>query len=327
MTINILQSMAKIHPSHSCSDLEALPLTPLSPPVLKSTFSKFKGLLLFLSNILGSLLFAAGCIVAYGFTYGYSPEFCGLISCQFFTSILWFLGCIFFTLAPIATHFLSEVDTERYEHGCGEATMAWKSNLYVIGGCIYIIGSLAYFPYYSFSLNTQQYILTAGASFFVVGSAVYIVAIIRDLRSTRKLKDKSQIPLKSFIIESWVSGLYLLGSSLFLIGSIFCFPAFYTPHMNMIFLIGCLSFFLGSASGSFAQLWQYTQLTLQREVILKYRKAFLESLKRGRCSVQESLLLKRSWSTPNLTHKITSVSQLPFKPPSKDKNITNNYVV
>lgn len=267
--------------------------------VIFELFFKYKGLLLFLSNILGSLLFSAGSILGYGFTIGYSPQSCGLISCKNLQSMVSVIGAIFFTLTPTATHFLAEAEE-------GHASLSWKSNLYIIGGFIYIGGAIAYVPF-TFTSDIRQYSLTVGATLYVLGSVVYVVAIARDMKSARKLKDKSQMTLKNFLIESWVSSLYLFGSCLFCVGSVLSYPSIFTPHIYAIFLAGSLCFIVGSASGFAAQLWRYAQRAMQREQILKHHKAVMESLKRSRSNLQE-VLLKRSHSASDLMRKAKKLS-------------------
>ena len=263
-----------------------------------SVFQKYKKGLLFLSNITGAAFFSTGSILG----YGYAPQSCGLITCHFFQSIASLIGSIFFTLTPAITHFLNES-----EKGEGDSSLSWKSNLYIIGGIIYMLGAMSYIPF-SFSSNTQHSLI-AGATFYVIGSAVYTIAVVRDIFRARQLKDNCRMSVINFMIESWVSGLYLLGSFLFLMGSVFSYPTLFTPHIYAMFLTGSLCFIIGSISGFSAQLWRYAQRALQRERILRHRQALMASIRRTSVNLQQALIT-RSNSAPNLMHV---ARQLSFK--------------
>ena len=119
-----------------------------------------------------------------------------------------------------------------------------------------MLGGIAFIPF-RFSSRTSHDLAittTVGATLYVIASTMYVLAVGWDMLRTRQLKAASQISLLNFIIESWVSALYLAGSLSFLVGSFFSYPAIFTPHVYGMFLFGELCFMVGSVYSISAQL-------------------------------------------------------------------------
>jgi membrane-bound ClpP family serine protease len=104
------------------------------------------------------------------------------------------------------------------------------------------------------------------------------MAVAFDIHRARKLKNASQIGVLYFIIESWVSIMYLFGSVMFLMGSVFSYPVLYTPHTNAMFLTGSFLFILGSVSCFTRQMWRYIQKEIRLQKLMQTnRGALIES--------------------------------------------------
>ena len=270
----------------------------MTPTEITLFFKKYKGFLTFLNDlggIIGSMFFSVGSIMGYGFVYGYSPQSCGLVTCSWFQSLMSLTGAIFFFITPISTFIL--IDAVSFT----DTALSWNSSLYIIGGFLYILGALAYLPF-GFIVEDTTKVNTAyifGASIYSFASMLYVVAVLWDMIRARNLKEQSQIGFLTFIIESWVSATYLTGSLLLLMGSIFSYPALYTPHIYAMFLAGSFCFTIGSVSGFTAQLWRYARNAVQRNKLLRQKIKLLESIKRTTSSMKK-LSFARSHSSPNL---------------------------
>ena len=326
--------MANIYPSQSCNfDIESLmsdetsPITvaqlgkvllqswtndqsnPLYtrinlPPLINKSntreimtiFKKWKGFLTCLSdtgNIMGSLFFTAGSIMGYGLYYGFASHECGFISCQTFQSIMALIGGMLFPVAPTATFVLANAIS------CEDRQLTLNSVTYIIGGFFYILGGLCYFPYPSSTGAAESYdiALTVGASLYVIGSIFFVLAVVWDICRARNLKVKSQITFMTFIVEFWVSGLYLLGSYLLLSGSILSYPTLFTPHIYGIFLFASFCFTFGSVYGFTTQLWRFSRKVLREQTMVKSKNAFTKVIQRHSLEINANFItISRSTS-------------------------------
>mmetsp|Transcript_23227 Transcript_23227/g.39341 ORF Transcript_23227/g.39341 Transcript_23227/m.39341 type:complete len:543 (+) Transcript_23227:123-1751(+) len=278
-------------------------------PIVPAFLKKYKGFLTFLSDlgsIIGSAFFSVGSIMGYGYVYGFAPASCGLVTCSLFQSLMALTGAIFFFITPIATFILSDAVSFT------DKAMSWNSSMYILGGFLYVLGALAYVPFSFTTTDASTWIITitVGATVYVIASIVYVVAILWDMFRALKMKKKSQISFITFVIESWVSFAYLLGSLLLLLGSIFSYPDIYTPHIYAMFLGGSLSFTIGSVSGFTAQLWRYARDLVRRNELLRQKIKLMESIK---LSAAPSNLIKRSHSSPHLMQRVAvAKKQLSF---------------
>jgi hypothetical protein len=230
----------------------------------------------------------------------------------FIQSILSIIGSIFFIITPTATFIL--VDAVSYQ----DKALSWNSGLYIFGGFTYFFGAIANFLFL-FSA-TSEHALNLGAAFFLLGSLIYVLAVGWGIYRACILRDKSQISLVSFMIESWVSGLYLVGSFIFVVGSILSFPSLYTPHVYAIFLSGTFFFIVGSVSGLCGQLWRYVQNEIKRERLVRYKKAVMESIKRSTLKLQEVFVNSRPNTAPGRLRMTRTLSFT--KKPSSSVKVT-----
>lgn len=282
---------------------------------LAMRLKKYNRILTFLSDvgsIIGSAFFSAGSIMGYGFVYGFAPASCGLVTCSLFQSLMALIGAIFFFITPTATFILSNAVSFT------DKAMSWNSSMYILGGFLYVLGALAYVPF-SFTAtdpNKWRIAVILGASLYATASVVYVVAILWDMFRAQKMKNNSQISLLTFIIESWVSTVYLMGSLLILLGSIFSYPELYTPHVYAMFLSGSFCFIVGSTSGFTAQLWHQARLAAiqRKKKLLRQKTKLMESLQWSTSSVRRSTSFRKSHSSPLLA-QLHIVEKNNVKPP------------
>jgi hypothetical protein len=170
------------------------------------------------------------------------------------------MGCVFFTVTPTATLVLSD-NSNRNKQVC------LNSSMHILGGFVYVVGSLVYISCH-FNTHQQQYLI-AGATLFVIASMIYVFANIWDIYRTRKQNNDQPQMARVFVFN-------LTGSVLFLVASFLSLPSLYTPHTNGIFLAGSLCFSADTLSSRLVQLRRrYAPhphvVTPKQQIILKHK--------------------------------------------------------
>ena len=265
-------------------------------------FEKWKGFLTLISDngsILGPFFFSVGSVIGYTIAYGVAPNKCGIVPCQSLQRIMALIGAIFYTVTPIATFLLTNAVS------CKNGELTLNSVTYIIGGFCFLFGVICFYPF-PIDKSLDQKLTLIAVSLYVLGSLMYVFAVSWDIYRARKLRDKSQISFYAFMIEGWVSGLYLLGSFLALAGSILLYPAISTRHVYALFLLSAFCFTFGSISGFIAQLWRYCKNIIQKQEVMKRKKILTEQIKKCSGDVHTTLGSKKfklantisSWCIP-----------------------------
>lgn len=111
---------------------------------------------------------------------------------------------------------------------------------YILGGVMFVIGSLFFFPY------LQKKFPNMGIYLFLIGSFLYLLVVIHDLVEVAAYWQRSKDRFWQKI-ELIASGIYLLGTILFVVGSVL-FSTFYTNVIlgDWCFIVGCGLFFVGA---------------------------------------------------------------------------------
>jgi hypothetical protein len=125
----------------------------------------------------------------------------------------------------------------------GEQHFSWESFnaiLYLIGGLIFIAGSVLFLPTY------QQYV-AVGVYLFLIGSLVYLVVTGHDLLESISFSRS----LRKLTLWNWLeflsANVYTAGTILFIIGSIFFLPRIdQGTEGGWCFIIGSLLFLIGA---------------------------------------------------------------------------------
>lgn len=121
---------------------------------------------------------------------------------------------------------------------------AINSTSYVIGGALFVWGSVLFFPALSAKANE-------GAWIFLVGSLLYLLVTGHDAievaRHRRQIMRRREPVTVWDRLETWAAASYLLGTVLFLVGS-----AFYLQRIDLVeagtwlFIVGSALFVLGA---------------------------------------------------------------------------------
>lgn len=123
------------------------------------------------------------------------------------------------------------------------AQFRWESVnaiLYVIGGAVFILGSVLFFP------ALERY-ADLGAWTFFGGSLLYLVVTMHDMAEVlRKWRD-SACGVRSVMLELTAAGSYLTGTILFTVGSVFFLSTVgWYAAGAWCFVLGSLLFVLGA---------------------------------------------------------------------------------
>jgi len=124
-----------------------------------------------------------------------------------------------------------------------QAQFRWETInavLYKIGGFLFIIGSVFFFPRFETYADM-------GAWVFFVGSLLYLVVTVHDLVEVRHHWSLSKTHDRDTILEYAAAASYVWGTILFTVGSVFFLSAVGWFHAGAwCFVIGSLLFVLGA---------------------------------------------------------------------------------
>ncbi|TVM15167.1 hypothetical protein DPQ33_15850 [Oceanidesulfovibrio indonesiensis] len=128
---------------------------------------------------------------------------------------------------------------------------------YKLGGIVFIIGSVLFFPALSKYANL-------GAWTFFGGSLLYLVVTTHDLAEVRRHWRTTQKHTRDMVLEYTAAASYLWGTILFTVGSVFFLSYVdWTITGAWCFVIGSLLFVLGACVNVMQIVKADTMLTLQ----------------------------------------------------------------
>lgn len=231
-----------------------------------------------LGTIIGASLFSIGALLGFSLAHGYFPLRWSAIF-QLFQSIMTLLGAIFFTITPAATFILT--DAISYQN----KELVREINGYILGGLFFFLGAIVYSPFRSQTSTRHDH--TMGAFLYLIGSVMYVVVTASGMYRALALKEG---PRTSSFIESWVPGLYLVGAFMFLAGSIFSFPAKFSPYCYAMFFVGEQCFIVGSVAILLSQGWGH----VQKHQMLLYMRASVLWYMMWTASTTQAVLTKGS---------------------------------
>jgi hypothetical protein len=162
-------------------------------------------------------------------------------------SILFALGSLLFFIGSCA-NFVKNDAWSATDKG-----LTINACLYMFANFLFIIGSIAFVPAVEEELGGTD----LGISLFIIGSVIFIVAPSYDMYRAQKLRAGTQISYLSFVIESTIAALYIGGSCLFVVGSVYFFPVLYHEYAVTMFVVGSFCFFFATVSSPLANIWRY----------------------------------------------------------------------
>jgi len=129
--------------------------------------------------------------------------------------------------------------------------------LYKIGGIVFVIGSILFFPRFEAYADL-------GAWTFFIGSLLYLIVTVHDLMEVRQHWRSSDRHDRSMVMEYTAAASYVWGTILFTLGSIFFLSAvgWYTAGA-WCFIIGSLLFVLGACINVLQIIQAENRVTMQ----------------------------------------------------------------
>ena len=135
-----------------------------------------------------------------------------------------------------------------------DVALSVNAILYIAANSMFVVGSALFFPQL---IELAPFVETTGISLFIIGSVVFILAPLFDMYRTWLLRRHLQISTLSYSIELTIAALYIGGSVLFVVGSVYFIPSLFQVFAVTMFVVGSSLFLLATASMPMSNLWRY----------------------------------------------------------------------
>jgi len=151
-------------------------------------------------------------------------------SCSVLGAALFIIGSFLFLQGSIISYYLSGADLSK------DRGLTANALLYILANFLFLIGSIFFIP----SVVHKDGV-TLGISLFVIGSMIFVVAPAYNIYRAVGFKREGKITNYQYNVTVSTAALYMIGSSGFVIGSIFFLPALYEVWSVTVFVISsCL---------------------------------------------------------------------------------------
>ena len=171
-------------------------------------------------------------------------SFCFLIGSYYFLpaesnfvdagAILFVTGSVTFTVASAILFIRNKC------HTMVDMPLTYNGLLYIGANILFIAGCVCFMPRYA---DQDDATLDAGIALFTMGSLIFTFAPIWNISRTLQLSKLKKIHPTSFYTEMCIGFAYIIGSALFVVGSILFLPTYYAQSADQA--VGC--FIVGSA--------------------------------------------------------------------------------
>ena len=168
-------------------------------------------------------------------------------------------GSVTFTVASTVAFLRNDGHTFK------NVPLSYNGILYIFANVVFIIGCVCFMPRYD---EDNDDVLVAGISLFTIGSLIFTLAPTWNICRTIELGKEKKINSISYRTEISVGVAYILGSTLFVVGSVLYLPRYYDDNAEAA--VGC--FIWGSACFLLA-----TMITSIVHFVLSARKIMLKS--------------------------------------------------
>ena len=149
-------------------------------------------------------------------------------------AILFVTGSVTFTIASVILFLRNR------GHTCVDMPLTYNGLLYIGANILFIVGCVCFMPQYA---DEDVATLDTGITLFTLGSLVFTFAPIWNILRTIELREQKLLHISSFYTELCIGGAYIIGSALFVVGSILFLPTYYSQNAEEA--VGC--FISGSA--------------------------------------------------------------------------------
>lgn len=229
------------------------------PPLINKRYidpRKVKMLILIseVGGLLGSLCFIIGSFYFYP-KYNEEMTFCEPYDCILVGSLLFVLGSFFFFVGSCANFVKNDAAS------CTDIGLTINATLYCIANFLFTVGSCFFCPklaHHHIPISAKgfkaEYI---GLGCFIFGSVVFIVAPMYDMYRAHQLRLKGQISYLSVAVEFVIAAMYIGGSMLYLVGSVYFIPDLFEVFAVHMFVVGSFCFLGACLSSPCANLFRY----------------------------------------------------------------------
>ena len=169
-------------------------------------------------------------------------------------------------------------------HTFQDVPLSYNGSLYIIANIIFIVGCVCFMPMYD---ENNEDTLKGGIALFTIGSIIFLVAPMWNIYRTIEFKRHQKINELSYRTEISVGIAYILGSALFVVGSILFLPQYYDNGIQTEeAAVGC--FIWGSACFLLA-----TIITSLIHLFLMVRR-FIHECTKGKEEMSQGILPSNS---------------------------------
>ena len=162
-------------------------------------------------------------------------------------SSLFAIGSFFFLIGSCVNFYKNNA-------GSGEdLSLSVNAAMYIMANVLYLFGSISFVPVVRSALGGNYF----GITLFIIASVMFTVAPSYDLYRAHKLRARVQISKLSFMIELAVATMYIGGSLLFLIGSLFYLPVIYRGLAAHLYLVSSCCFLGANMMSPLANFWRF----------------------------------------------------------------------
>ena len=231
------------------------------PPLINKRYidpRKVKILILIseVGGLLGSICFIIGSFYFYP-EYNEEMTFCEPYDCILIGSLLFVLGSFFFFLGSCSNFVKNDAAS------CTDLGLTINATLYCVANFLFTVGSCFFCPklaHHHIPIGAKgfkaEYI---GLGCFIFGSVVFILAPMYDMYRAHQLRSTLQISHMSVVVEFIIAAMYIGGSILYLVGSVYFIPDLFERFAVHMFVVGSFCFLGACLSSPCANLWRYYQ--------------------------------------------------------------------
>lgn len=183
---------------------------------------------MFAVNI-GSACFIVGSVYFYPFLNNSCKPMthnCGVLG-----GSLFIIGSFLFLQGSIISFYLSGADI------ADDLGLKLNSWLYILANFLFLIGSIFFIP----SVVHKEGV-AFGISLFVAGSVIFVVAPAYNIYRAIEFRSKGRITSYQYHVTVSTAWLYIMGSSGFVVGSVYFLPGLYQSWSITLFVVSSVCF-------------------------------------------------------------------------------------
>ena len=240
------------------------------PPLINKRYidPRTVQMLIFISEaggILGSICFIVGSFYFYP-EYDETMTFCDPYDCILIGSLLFVLGSFFFFMGSCSNFVKNDAAS------CQDWGLTFNATLYCVANFLFTVGSCFFCPklaHEHIPIGPGFEAEFIGLGCFIFGSVVFILAPLYDIYRAHQLRNTNQISYLSMAVEIVIAIMYIGGSILYFVGSIYFIPELFERFAVTMFVVGSFCFLGACLSSPFANLYRYWQ---RRSIIQRRKK-------------------------------------------------------